>query len=318
MDESTETFTNNFIKKNAEYSRESSSHHWIAWIWENIVLLAVSGTWPAQHYPYYFSDFWDIFCERKKSWEKVYFLFDTNKLPIQSEEFRGYVRENWAHLLDRKDFCLCIIESSSMKHAIWKSIYRLLNVESKIQLFRDHTAALQWIQENRSVFNTKAKNLKGGNSIPEELNLKWVKAHAHIRLIAKDLQWSLMAWRNIIILEIQKYWNPNDIKEYMYRISGLPSLLLEKWNKIFLIFDVSLMEFSIKDAPRFLQPSWLTFLDRDDMKVCIVHKKKLNRFLWRQLLWQIKKLNRAKVFSDCDAALTWIRSEIFPYVENSR
>ena len=155
MDGLSDKLTEDFIKKNAEYSLESSFHHWIAWIWGNIVLLAVSGTWSAQHYPYYFSDFWDIFCERKKYWDKVYFVVDANNMPIQSEEFRGYVKKNWSHLLEREDFCLCIVEFKTMKRAIWKSIYRLINAHSKIQLFRDHNEALQWVQENRSVQRSK-------------------------------------------------------------------------------------------------------------------------------------------------------------------
>jgi hypothetical protein len=146
--------TKQFIVQNAEYSIESSSHHWTARIWENIVLLAVSGTWPAKHYPHYFGDFWDIFCERRKIWEKVYFVVNANNMPIQNEEFRGYVQTNWSHLLDRPDFCLCIVECKSMKRAIWKSIYRLINVQSKIQLFRDHSQALQWVQRNRSVHSS--------------------------------------------------------------------------------------------------------------------------------------------------------------------
>ena len=161
------------------------------------------------------------------------------------------------------------------------------------------------------------KNLKGENSIPEELNLEWVKTHVHIHLIGKDLRWSITACRNIIILEIRKHWTPKDIKEYVDNISGLPALLLEKWNKIFLIFDVSLMEFAIKDAPRFLQSNWLRVQDREDMSICIVEKKKLSRFLWKQLHRQISKLNRIGLFSDCDAALTWIRSEIINYVGDS-
>lgn len=149
--------TKQFITQNAEYSLESSSHYWTAWIWENIVLLAVSGTWPAQHYHQYFSDFWDIFCERQKFWEKIYFVVDANNMPIQTEEFRDYVQRNWSHLLDQADFCLCIVEFKTMKRAIWKSIYRLINVQSKIQLFKDHSQALQWVQKNRSVQSSNTR-----------------------------------------------------------------------------------------------------------------------------------------------------------------
>lgn len=315
MEKKPDSLTKQFIIENAIYSLESSFHYWRAWIWQNVVLLSVLGAWPAKHYPHYFSDFWDIFCERKKSWDKVYFVVETNNMPIQSEEFGGYMQENWAHLLDREDFCLCIIEFQTMKRAIWKSIYRLINVQSKIYLFKDHTSALEWVQEDRSLYNSKAKNLKCENAMPEELNLEWVRKHAHIHLIGKDLRWSITACRNIIILKIQKHWTTRHIKEYLDHISGLTSLLLENWNRIFLIFDVILMEFTIKEAQCFLQLNRLRVLDREDMIICIVAKKELIRLLWKRLLSQIGKLNRIRVFSDCDAALTWIRLEMINHVE---
>ena len=77
--------------------------------------------------------------------------------------------------------------------------------------------------------------------IPEKLDYEWIKGHAHIHLIGRDLRWTVTVWRNIIFLRIQKHWTPEIIEEYVNNISGLPSLLFEKWNKIFLIFDVSLM-----------------------------------------------------------------------------
>ncbi len=313
-----DSLTKQFIVEHAEYSLQSNSHYWRAWIWENIVLLVLSGMWTAEHYSRYFSDFWDIFYERKKTWDKVYFLFDTSNLSIQSEEFRSYIWENWSHLLNREDFCICIVELSSMKRAIWKAIYRLLKVEGKIQLFRDHTKALRWVKENRLIATNKANGLKDVNTIPADLNLEWIRKHAHIKLVGKDLLWSITACRNIIILKIQKHWTPKNIKEYMDHISGLPSLLLKKWNKIFLIFDVTLMEFDIKDAPRFLRLNWLKFLDREDMTTCVVQRKKLNRFLWRRLLRKIGRSEKVKVYPDCDTALNSVRSEMLTYAEDSR
>jgi len=150
MDKKADSLAKRFIVENAEYSLESPFHHWRAWICKQIVFLAVSGSWQSRHYPYYFGKFWDIFCERKKAWDKVFFVVDANNMPIQSEEFRGYENKNWSHIIEREDFCLSIVEFKTMKRAIGKSIYRLINAQSKIQLFKDHTLALQWVQENRS------------------------------------------------------------------------------------------------------------------------------------------------------------------------
>jgi len=146
MDRALGKFSKHFIIEKAEYSQESSSHHERAWIWKNIVLLSVTVIWPSQHYHTYFNTFWDIFCERRKQWEQVYFVVDANNMPVQSEEFRIYVKKNWYHLIEREDFCLCIVESKAMKRAIWRSIYKLLGRQDKVKMFTNHNQALRWIQ----------------------------------------------------------------------------------------------------------------------------------------------------------------------------
>jgi len=110
------------------------------------VLLYMFGVWDPDLYPYHFSDFWDIFCERRQQWDFVYFVIDANDMPIQSEEFRNYVKTNWLHLVERDDFRLCIVEQKTMKRAIWSSIHRLLGVQDRIKLFKSHDYALRWVE----------------------------------------------------------------------------------------------------------------------------------------------------------------------------
>jgi len=114
-----EKLTYKYIVQNSEYSIQSQSKNWQAWIWRQIVLLRLSGMWDTDMYPHHFGDFWDIFCERRRYWERVYFVVDANDMPVQSEEFRYYVKTNWLHLIQREDFSLCIVENKAMKRAIW-------------------------------------------------------------------------------------------------------------------------------------------------------------------------------------------------------
>jgi hypothetical protein len=113
----------------------------------------MSDVWDPDLYPYHFSDFWDIFCERRQRWDRIYFVVDANDMPIQSEEFRNYVKTNWLHLAEREDFRLCIVEQKAMKRAIWSSIYRLLGIQDRIRLFRTQDRALAWV--NTDIRSTK-------------------------------------------------------------------------------------------------------------------------------------------------------------------
>lgn len=138
--------TKQFILRNADYSLKSSSSQWRMWAWRSIVLLQVSGIWDPKYYAHYFSEFWDVFCERKQSWNKVYFVVDANEMPIQSEEFRNYVKMSWQHLIEHDDFCLYIVESKAMKRAIWGSIHRLLGIQNRVKMFKGLDRALEWVR----------------------------------------------------------------------------------------------------------------------------------------------------------------------------
>jgi len=305
------------ILTNAEYTVSPSHGHWEARVWENIVFIATTGIWPPEDWAEYFGCFWNIFCERKSIWNKVYFIFETSNFPIQSEDFRTYLKENWVHLLDREDYCLSIVEPNSLKRTIWKSIYRLINIQDKVHMFRDPPSALKWILKDRLKPNEKAGSLKSESAIPEQLNLEWVEEHAHLRLIGENQLWTLIACRNIILLKIQNHWTLENIEEYLRYISAIPFIMLKEWGKIFLIFDVTLMDFAIRDAPRFLKSDSLGFMDRDDMITCVVQSNTFRRFLWRQLLRRIGKLSKVRLFPDCDTALAWIRNEMIIKTEIS-
>jgi len=141
-----EKLTQEFITQNAQYSLRSQSKNWRVLVWRQIVLLYMSSIWDPDLYPYHFSDFWDIFCERKQRWDRVYFVIDANDMPIQSEEFRNYVKTNWLHLTEREDFRLCIVEEKAMKRAIWGSIHQLLGIQKRVMMFKDHDRALEWVR----------------------------------------------------------------------------------------------------------------------------------------------------------------------------
>ena len=151
-----ESLTHHFILENAEYSIESQSKNWKVWVWHEIVLVKISGVSNPGLYPYHFSDFWDIFSERKDYWNRIYFIVDVNNMPVQSEEFLRYVKKNWQNLIERDDFCLCIVESKATKRTIWTSTFRLLGIQEKIHLFENHDqGALRQRRMNYGQFSSE-------------------------------------------------------------------------------------------------------------------------------------------------------------------
>jgi hypothetical protein len=263
--ETPESLTYTFIVENAEYSLESQSKNWKVWVWKEIVLLKLSGIWNPGLYPYHFSDFWDTFAERKHYWHRIYFVVNANDMPVQSDEFHQYVRRNWQHLVERKDFCLCVVEN------------------------------------------------KQTATIPEKLTLGWLKDHAQIQFGGDELRWALLAWQNIIFIQISNEWKPEELDSHADNLSGLPDMLpklSKRWDKIFLVFDMSRMKSKREDASRYLRSNWLDFLNREDMKVCIVEGNRIRRALLRSLYIIIGRLGSIKLFPGCDQAFGWVRGEI--------
>jgi hypothetical protein len=144
-----EKITDRFIIQNAEYTLGSDYREWQAWIWKQFVLFRFYGSWEPSNYSQNLSDFWDIFCERKKAWPAVYFIIDANDLDIQTEEFRRYLKENWMHLLEREDLSICMVAAKEMKRLIWVSIMQLLDKQDRMPIFEDVSEALAWIHGRR-------------------------------------------------------------------------------------------------------------------------------------------------------------------------
>ena len=152
--------------------------------------------------------------------------------------------------------------------------------------------------------------MKDKDLIPEKLTPEWIEHHSHIRLVGSGFRWTVLAWRNVIFLKISEIWTPEEMDEYVTRLSALPEILTEQWGRIFFVFDLSRMKFKEEDASRYLSSQWLAFLDREDINVCIVEESKLRRILFRSLYLFIAKLDKIKLFSSCNKAFSWIRKEI--------
>lgn len=125
-----------------------------------------------------------------------------------------------------------------------------------------------------------------------------------------EARWVVMGWRNIIFLRISKKWTPIEISEYVNRLSALSGFLSKKVDTIFLIFDLSRMQFKKKDLFRYLHTKEFEYLASEDVKVCIVEEGILRRIILRTLYQILGQLEKFKIFNKCDGAFAWVRQEI--------
>ena len=146
--------------------------------------------------------------------------------------------------------------------------------------------------------------------IPEKLTFEWFENRARIKLVGAEARWVVMGWRNIIFVRIHKKWIPDEIDTYVNRLSTLSDYLSKDRNMLFLIFDLSHMRLKKTEIFRYLRAYWFEFLAGDDVNVCIVEEGNLRRVMLRSLSRIIGRLEKIKIFRDCDESFAWIQEEI--------
>jgi hypothetical protein len=149
MTEEPERIDHRYLTKHADHHYLSADHKWILWIWRNIVLIKASGMWSVEETAFYVNQYWNTFKKLRVTCPKVFYVLDMNSMEIQTEEFRRYLKENWAHLLDREDLGLCFVEGKAMKRLIWTSIFSLIGKKDRLFLFKDFSEAFAWILGQR-------------------------------------------------------------------------------------------------------------------------------------------------------------------------
>jgi hypothetical protein len=144
---------------------------------------------------------------------------------------------------------------------------------------------------------------------PEKLALDWVVQHANMHLIGADQKWRIVTWRNLAYVRISGVWTGIQAQEYVSRISGIPMVLDQVYDKTYLVLEINRMKFKPEEAFQYLHTEWLQILDQDNLAVAIVERNAARRQLWQALHAVVGKLNRVKFFSTANQALAWVRAE---------
>jgi hypothetical protein len=89
---------------------------------------------------------WGAFISLKRQYVKVYAVLDLNRMDLNTEEFRHYMKEHWLPLLDRRDLVIVFVDKSRLKKAIWNSIALLLGRPGRVKIFTTSDVAFAWVK----------------------------------------------------------------------------------------------------------------------------------------------------------------------------
>jgi len=143
---------------------------------------------------------------------------------------------------------------------------------------------------------------------PERLTLDWVVEHANMHLVGADQKWRIVTWRKLAYIRITGVWTATEAQEYVGRISGIPMILDQAYDKTYLVLEINRMKFKPEEAFQYLHVNWLKVLEQEKLAVAIVERDGARRQLWRALHAVVGKRDRVKLFATANQALAWVRA----------
>jgi hypothetical protein len=307
-----ERINRKFLLSNREYDVGSPFHQWRALPWRQIIYLEVAAAWGVADGPYFMKEIWDLFDERRSRYETVYLLIDAKGMALEKKEFQQFLAESWGALLNRGDLFICPIEPDADKRAIWSSLDRIVGTRNTLRVFPDEDSAFAWALarlEEEARLASEGDNAMA-STLPDKPTLLWLEDHADQRLFGASGKWEITAWTNVVYLKIRESWSPEDGEVYIDRLSGIPKVTGEQWERIFFIFDISDMAFKPEELHLYMRSKWLEVLDDEVIVVCLVEAKRMRRLLLHSMYTVLGKRSRVKILASPDEALEWVRTEL--------
>ena len=271
-----------YLMKNADFHDLSADHKWSLWAWKNIVFMKLSGFWSIEESDIYMNRFWAVFLNIRKNWSEVYFLIDTNAMELQTEAFRRYMKENWAHIADREDLLVCLIEKKSMKRLIWKSIHQLLGIASKIELVQNYNQALQWLQKQTY------------DGIPQEVKTENSRKQTPIEHAQQFIQDQLLSLSKQVNIKIDELVWDQRVNDWQAEIHFLAIYIAGK-----------------RFALAFNEVELIQNQDTEDWKRMIVDK--INWFLTEEIT-----VTKPQKYKYLDSGKSWIEAELTKILETRK
>jgi len=114
------------LKKHSEYHYFTHDRRMSVWIWHQVILVEISGTWNPEvakgHLDKLFGDFSYV----RQYWNRAFAIIDLHRFEIQTVAFRGVVKNYWAKQFNRSDLVICFVENNVLRKAIRSAMLKLI------------------------------------------------------------------------------------------------------------------------------------------------------------------------------------------------
>jgi hypothetical protein len=101
-----------YVLQNADFQYVSKTRKWAVCGWRQVVYVMVSSSLTVDEARKCMEELWGAFIALKRQYIKIYAVLDLNRMDLNTEEFRQYMKEHWLHLLDRRDLAIVFVDKS--------------------------------------------------------------------------------------------------------------------------------------------------------------------------------------------------------------
>jgi hypothetical protein len=138
MRDTNRELTKKALQKHADLHYITHDRRMSVWIWHQVILVEVSGTWDPtitkRHLDKLFSDFSYV----RQHWNRVFAIVDLHRFEIQTVAFRGVVKNYWAKQFNRGDLMVCFVENNALRRAIRAAMLKLITRSHNVHICTDY------------------------------------------------------------------------------------------------------------------------------------------------------------------------------------
>jgi hypothetical protein len=118
--------TKKSLQKHADLHYVTYDRRMSVWIWHQVILIEVCGTWDPEVTRKHLDKLFGDFAYVRQHWNRAFGIIDLHRFEIQTVAFRGIVKNYWEKQFNRSDLMICFVENNVLRRVIRAVMLKLI------------------------------------------------------------------------------------------------------------------------------------------------------------------------------------------------
>jgi hypothetical protein len=126
--------TKRALQKHADIHYITHDRRMSVWIWHQVILVEVRGSWDPEVAKGHLDRLFDDFQYVRRHWIRAFSIIDLHRFEIQTVAFRVIVKNYWAKFFNRSDLVICFVENTVLRRAIRAAMLELITRSHNVHI----------------------------------------------------------------------------------------------------------------------------------------------------------------------------------------